>query len=177
MLLNTRGVFDPRFGYFARPVLRGSMWARVEVHHVHMLDSSQVWKPAEGGVFGGSTDRSALHYRGRARMQPNNDWRARKVRWSGENVTEHAMRIQLDLQGNEVVSDDPLPDTFPGDAGMFHVNDVVTVIEIASPYGHPVDGLNIGYEFTIRNPNASSNSWGRTLLCDFIVNNTTRADA
>lgn len=174
-MLNTRGVFDPRFGYFARSVLRGSMWARVEVRHNVTVTGGAVWKPAEGGVFTGSTDTSELHYRGHARMQPNNDWRARKVRWAGENVTEHAMRVQLDLQGNEVVSNDPLPSTFDGDAGFFHVNDIVKVIEIYAPYGHPVDGLNIGYEFTVRNPNASSNSWGRTLLCDFIVNNTSGA--
>jgi len=116
-------------------------------------------------------------YVGKARVQPNNDWRAREYRVQGELVTEHAMRFQLDLTGNEIKTPYPLPgpkDTdgdpieLTGDAGLIQADDVVKVNRVYAPYGFPVDSVNQGFVFSVRIVNSSSNAWTRVLLCDFI---------
>lgn len=164
MALNTRSVLDPRFAYFARQSVVSTMWATIEISHP---TNNSAWNPAKGDVYTGALDYSTTHYRGRARVQPNKDWRARRQRWEGESITEYAIRIQLDLTGNEVTNPDQLPETnASNDAGMLHVNDLVKVTGVYSPYGVPVDGLIGAYKYFVRNISASSNSWVRTILCD-----------
>lgn len=177
MALNTRGLIDPRWSYFARQTVRGAMIATVEVKHP--IESADQWDPLKGDVFGEvGQDGVYRHYVGPARVQPNNDWRARKQSWPGQKITEHAMRIQIDLTGNTLAGGNPDKDfaqQMSYDAGLMHVGDIVRVTEVAAPYGaqYPVEPIIMRYEYIVRNVSSSSNSWVRTLLCDFIVNNVT----
>ena len=166
MALNTRSTLDPRWPFHQRSVVAGLMLARVEIAHPNSL--AMDWNPAVGDVFDGTTS-FALHYRGPARIQPNNDWRARKQKWDGQVVTEHAVRIQIGLDANEVTNPDPLPDPTQT-VGLLHVNDVIRVVDSAAPYGHAVDSGIESFTYIVRNISMSSNSWVRTLLADIIVN-------
>lgn len=175
MSLNTRGVLDPRFAYFARPVARGAMWGTITVARPKVADEWDPFDPDTPKFDDGFTYTKL--YVGPARVQPNNDWRARKYRNAGELVTEHAMRFQLDLTGNTITSPKPLPGPvddendpipLPGDAGMLRAGDMVKVDSVAAPYGFPVDSIDTGFVYQVRIVNASSNSWTRILLCDFI---------
>lgn len=175
MALNTRGVLDPRFPYFARAAAVSGMLAEIEINKPVKSDT---WNPANGDVYSGVYSYTPL-YKGRARVQPNKDWRARKQRWEGTTFTEHAVRIQLDLTGNTITTPEPLPDPqlgepghtpLPGDAGIIHVNDVVKVTKVLASYGYPVDGMLMVYTFIVRNVVPTSNSWVRTILCDVNVN-------
>lgn len=172
-MLNTRGVLDPRWAYFARPVVRGAMWGNITVARPTVIDD---WDPFDQNEpeFGEAYSYQNL-YKGPARIQPNNDWRARKYRVAGELVTEHAMRFQLDLTGNTIHTPHHLPGSknangewMQGDAGLLEAGDVVKINSMAAPYGFPVDSLDQGFTFIVRVVSASSNSWVRTLLCDFI---------
>lgn len=167
---------DPRFAYFARGVARGAMWAGITIARPTTDDS---WDPKDpdSPEFTGAYTYKNL-YIGPARVQPNNDWRARKYRVAGELVTEHAVRVQLDLTGNTIKTPDPLPGPLdqsgdpielPGDAGIIRTEDVIKVDTVAAPYSYPVDSMGEGFIYVVRVVSASSNSWVRTLLCDFIA--------
>jgi len=181
MPLNTRGLFDPRWAYFARPVATSAQIATVEVRHPQ--NPVVAWNPMSDDpaqrVFaadGAGVEGDYLHYRGSGRCQPNNDWRARKQKWQGQLITEHAMRIQIDLTGNTITEGNPDKDydeQQPYDAGLMHVGDIVRVTRSADPFGPPIEPIIMRYEYVVRNVSSSSNSWVRTLLCDFIVNNVT----
>lgn len=163
--LNNRSLLDPRFAYFARPVVRGAMWAGITVSQLNTVDN---WEPNSfDSEFDEGFERVPV-YVGPARLQPNNDWRARKYRVAGELVSEHAMRIQLDLTGNTIETPYPLSPGMPGDAGLMRADYQVRVDSVFAPYGHPVDGIDKGFTYAVRIVNASSNSWTRVLLCDFI---------
>lgn len=166
MALNSRSALDARFAYFARPVAVSMMWGRVEVHHMQAADSGN-WNPASGETFGGTIGTGALHYQGRARIQPNQAWRARKYQWEGESAGDFAVLVELDLTGNEVTTDVPLPaPDAPGDTGVLHEGDLVTVTGSYAPYGYPVDAMIMAYQYFVRNVSATSNSWTRVLMCD-----------
>ena len=179
--LNTRGLFDPRWAYFARPVAVSGMLAVIEVQHPEQ--AVKAWDPTSDdpsarvfGTDGAGVAGVLLHYVGAARVQPNNDWRARKQAWEGQKITEHVMRIQLDLTGNTLPDGNYATDwdgQAPFDAGLMHVGDVVRVSDVAKPFGRPIDPIITRYKYVVRNISASSNGWVRTLLCDFIVNDTT----
>jgi len=181
MPLNTRGLFDPRWAYFARPVATSGMLAVVEVRHP--TNPAVPWNPLSDNesqrVFasdGAGLEGVLLHYRGPGRVQPNNDWRARKQKWQGQLITEHAMRIQIDLTGNTLTGGNPDKDfdeQQPYDAGLMHVGDVIRVTSVAAPFGPPIEPIITKYQYVVRNVSSSSNSWVRTLLCDFVVNNVT----
>ena len=171
MALNTRSALDPRWAYAHRAVARGWQSATIEVKHPS--DSATIWNAVAGDNFtAAKTD--YVHYQGSARVQPNNDWRARKNPLTGQNATEHAVRFQLDLTGNQVVNPNPSIGTPPSqDIGTLHKGDIVRIVDMASPFGHEVDAQLMAYQYVIRNISTSSNSWVRTILCDFLVDNVT----
>lgn len=171
-MLNTRPVMDPRWAYFARGVVRGTMWANITIARPSTDDSWDPFDDDDPEFHSGFTYTDV--FKGQARIQPNNDWRARQYRKTGELLAEHAVRIQVDLTGNEL---DPVPFPLPddpnatsplaGDAGVIQADDVLKVNSIESPYGHPVDAMTEEFTMVIRVISASSNSWVRTLLADY----------
>lgn len=174
-MLNARGVIDPRFALRNRAVATGAMIAEVRV--LHPTAPAKSWNPFSDDpndrVFAASTLKSyANHYVGRARVQPNKDWRARRYQWNTESVADHAVRIQIDLTGNTVVNGDKLyPEQQAFEAGGMHNGDIVVVSHVPAPYGLMLEPMIAQFQYVIRNISASSNSWVRDLLCDFVVNN------
>lgn len=145
-MLNTRGIFHPQFYYHPRPSVNTAQVARVEVYRPSGVDTRH-WEP--GGFTGDPVD--TLIWRSQARLQPNNDWRARPKEIQGEFEAIHAVRVQLPIGGNEI-----------GDDMGFFKDDRVLVI------ASPVIGAEylIGDEFFVRNAVNSANLWVHNLLCD-----------
>jgi hypothetical protein len=168
--LNTRSMIDPRWPFHQREVVAGSMLAYVEI--AHPQTDAVEWNPMQGDVFDGTTD-YVLHYQGPARIQPNVDWRARVHKLDGQIITEHAVRIQVPFNRNEITNPVLLPDQTTGALGIVHVSDVVRVLEGANLFGTDVDEAVTLATYVIRNISISSNEWTRILLCDVIVNNVT----
>jgi hypothetical protein len=146
------------------------MLAYIEV--AHPQSDTADWNPMQGDVFDGTTDYT-LHYRGPARVQPNNDWRARVKKWDGDIVTEHAVRFQMPLDRNEITNPERMPGESVTALGILHATDVIRILEPANLFGTDVDEEITLFTYVIRNLSLSSNAWVRTALCDIIVNNVT----
>lgn len=174
-MLNARGSIDPRFALHNRPVATSAMIAEVRV--LHPGSPVTPWNPfsddPDERVFASAvgTKQYTPHYVGRGRVQPNKDWRARRYQWNIEAAADHAVRFQIDLTGNTITNAAKLyPEQKSFEAGGMHNGDVVVVSRVAAPYGIPLEPMIAQFQYVVRNISASSNSWVRTLLCDFVVN-------
>ena len=168
MPLGTRGTMDARFPWYGRTPAVGAMLGHAQIRHISNDPAwDTTWAPLDG-TAANSPHLSPVVWTGRARIQPNVDWRARKHAVVGEVVTEHAVRIQIPFDGN----------TLPGHEGempLIGSGDWVTVTDVMSMQGVPSDDAVTRFTYTIRNIIGSSNSWTKTLLCDIIVNSQTVA--
>lgn len=150
MALMTRRSMDPRWVYASRKVPSGFMEAIVEIFRPAAQDDDPIFNPDTGEWTGGQP---TYLFQGRARVQPNKDWRARNREFAREETAEHAVRVQVEFGSNTLDgSDGALPE--------FRIGDRVKVTY------SPHDEALKDYLFTIRNPISSSNAWLRNLLCD-----------
>lgn len=160
MALGSRQLLTPEWAFHHRDAAAGSMRCRVEVCSVS-ADPGEDWTPADGFAKKATVVEVPV-YRGIARVQPNKDWRARKQKYETESVVEHAYRIQLAFDGNELGDG-----TFPFQG--LSKEDRVRVISVDSLRGVSVDTDLMSYTYIIRNILTGSNYWVRTLLCDVIL--------
>jgi hypothetical protein len=150
MALMNRRSMDPRWVYASRKVPSGFMEATIEIFRPAPQNSEPVFDPETGTWSGGPV---TYLFRGRARVQPNKDWRARNREFAREETAEHAVRVQVEFGSNTIEgSDGVLPE--------FRLGDRIRVT--SSPHDTALED----YIFTVRNPTSSSNAWLRNLLCD-----------
>lgn len=148
-----RGTLDPRYFRHAVPVIEGDMIATIEISVPFDGTQEPYWDDATGAWV---SPAAVLIWQGKARIQPNKDWRARNREWSMENTAEHAIRVQLNLAKNLLVP----REAWPADPVDIQHGHIVHVID------NPDDPLLTNYLMTVRNPIGASDSWHRTLLCD-----------
>jgi hypothetical protein len=115
-------------------------WQTSELVFARRAGTEAVWDPDTGGVTGGGWD---YVWWGECRVQPNKDWRARRRNGEDSPTVQHAVRIQMSMD---------CPPILLGDA----------VGVLYSPYDDSLER----YIFHIRNPLESSNAWGRSVLGD-----------
>lgn len=156
-MLNTRGM-DPRWVTHHRSVATGWMAAQITVYKV--ATETFDWDPLNDPFKrdpGVAMEQTAI-YLGPGRVQPNKDWRARLMEEGNSIVTTHAIRVQLDYQGNTLGNG-----SFP----QIEAQDVLRVTDVF----RDDSGILTKWLFTIRNISVGSNAWVHTLLCDVEVNN------
>lgn len=163
MALANRTLLTPEWAFWHRNSVAGSMMCRVSLTSVSGRYNT-AWTPKDGFSNVKPVDELEV-YRGIARVQPNKDWRARKQKFETEAVTEHAYRIQLAFDGQELEDNDGNPLPFPA----IHAEDRVRVIQVQSLRGIEVDPAIKDLVYIVRNSVAGSNYWVRTLLCDVIL--------
>lgn len=139
------GVFHPKFFYHARPVVNSVMMATVEIYRP--TGEMPEW---DGGT-GMANNMFTLIWRGKARIQPNKDWRARPREFAGEFTATQAVRIQVPIGGNEL-----------GEDIEFRKDDEVVAVELDVIGGEQI----VGNRYFVRNALTSSNLWVFNLLCD-----------
>lgn len=166
MALNTRSLFDPRWVFANRQSVQGSMLIRGEVFRIDAkTPDTSTWEPFAANPANRqplAPVNETLIYLGPARVQPNQDWRARKVNWGTETVTEHAVRVALSFEQNELATSG---EQFP----IIQPRDFFRVLEVLTVDGIKVDPNMLGNIYTIRVVNSSSNAWTRDMLCDIVT--------
>ncbi len=186
MALNTRGVMDPRFPFFARPVVQGAMMCAGTLYRVTPNTVTE-WDPFNADP----TKRAPVDvvtltpiYVGPARVQPGQDWRARQQNARDETTVENIIRVQLAFGANQLPGGVPdgatLPgaalfpsdDLFPDDGDieltndpLVRVDDVFRVSAVHQLNGTPVDEQLLTNVLIVRNVTTSSNQWVRNLSC------------
>lgn len=136
--LNLRPSMDPRWPLHHRTVPIG--WQTAQLVVARKDGTEAVWNPEDGTVTGGEW--TFVHW-GEFRVQPNKDWRARRRNGEDSPTVQHAVRLQTSMD---------CPPILLGDA----------VGVLYSPYDDSLER----YIFHIRNPLESSNTWGRSVLGD-----------
>jgi hypothetical protein len=184
MALNTRGVLDPRFPFFARPVVAGAMLCTGTLYRV-TPNGEVEWNPFDPDPTKWMpTDVVDLTpiYRGPARVQPGQDWRARQQNARSETLVENIVRVQLAFGANTLpggVPEGAVPgaDLFPSDDlfpvtgesistdPLVRVDDVFRVDTVHELNGQPVDRQLLTNVLIVRNITTSSNQWVRNLSC------------
>jgi len=161
--LNIRGM-DPRFPFHHRNVVRGWMVATIEVLQLSSVTPQTAftkWDPLNPNYAeqGTPTSRSLQTpiYRGQGRIEPNKDWRARKVEHDAAIETWHAVRVQVDLNGNL------MPEAVDGEfLETPNAGALVIVLDC-------IDQEMVGLRYAVRNWLGTSNTWQRTMLCDVLL--------
>ena len=162
VFLNRRPMIDDRWSYAQRRVVIGAMRAKCLIYYPQK--NTTQWTPFDSDPTKRAVpDADVLGtplYLGRCRVQPNKDWRARRMEVGGEIVTDHAVRIQIDFTGNELVPD-----------GITPVIPEHALVRVAPEGVLTVGGLPVSnqiglVDYFVRIVSESSNSWVKTLLCD-----------
>lgn len=146
--MKSTGIFHPEFFYHARPVVESAMIATVEIFSPNGEPSN--WVPGVGMEDNLYTKR----FVGKARIQPNKDWRARAREQGLEFGATQAVRIQIGIGTNTLTGPDASED-FSKDWLV-----VVTTTDVTG-----TESL-IGTHYYVRNTEHSSNAWLHNLLCD-----------
>lgn len=145
-VLNSRRSMDPRWITWHRTVPEGWMNADVVIQRA---DVDPVWNPETNELVGeGLTDL----WEGRARIQPNKDWRVRNVQSASDPQQDQYVRVQIPLRKDGVV-----PHFYPGDIIRARADDPDSIWFY--------DGKLDRFTLRLRNPINSSNPWVRNLLC------------
>lgn len=146
--MKNTGIFHPEFFYHARPVVESAMIATVEVYSP--TGEASEWTPGAGMSDGLYLKR----FVGKARIQPNKDWRARAREQGLEFAATQAVRIQIGVNTNTL--------TGPDASEAFSKDWMVKVIAT------DVTGTESLLEtvYYVRNAETSSNAWLHNLLCD-----------
>lgn len=150
------GVFHPNFFYMPRRTVETPMIARVRV--AKPTGNPSEWVPGVG-MSGGNYE---TMWEGRARLQPNKDWRARPREQVGEFEAVHAIRVQLPIGKNEYGATVVDGKTIYAPDPMFAKDWVVHVLDT-----RVIGAQNLeGDRYYIRNAKNSANLWLYNLLCD-----------
>lgn len=162
--MRSAGVFHPDFFYSPRRVTDTSQLMEIEIFRV--TPNSAEWSADGSGMV---VEPDVLIWKGRGRVQPNKDWRARGREIQFEYDAVHAVRVQIPIGRNELGAVwDPSKEQFVSfGADPVFVKDMRV---------HVVNGPVIGSEqldgkdFYIRNAINSQNLWVYNLLCDTTTN-------
>lgn len=158
MLSSRSGVFHPDFFYHPRPVVEAAQTTLVEIYEP--TGETIEWMPGQTTV----DNTLRLAWKGRARVQPNKDWRARARNFGQEADVTHAVRVQIAIGRNEqgATYDVAGKITAYGPDPKFAKDFVVICKESA------VTGTSelMGIHLTVRNAINSTNLWQYNLLCD-----------
>jgi hypothetical protein len=128
-----------------RVPVKGAMQAVIQVLRRPTSGSTAVeWTPATGGVTQGIVP----IWEGKARVQSNKDWRARRRSGRGDPMVQHAFRVQVPLRDEN------------GLVPAFDVEDLIRVIEA------PNDEDLLRWRMVVRNNSVGSNPFNKNLLCD-----------
>lgn len=159
MALSTRPTIDPRWAFHHRQVAVGAMlgWG---VLLRPMPDTLLDWTP--NAIIPDQRLPQAVSpfievYRGPARVQSSQVLRSRKTNLADEIITDNAMRVQLDLNGN-TINDGVFPE--------LHVNDVFRLTEAGELDGEELGAQLLVTPLIVRTIAMSTNAWVATLLCD-----------
>lgn len=139
--LNARPSMDPRWPLHHRSVPEGFQVATILI--VRRQDVPPTWDPLTGATSGDSIE---TIYFGKARLQPNKDWRARRKVAENAPMVQHAFRVQMPSK--------ECPPVLWGDI----------IACFTDPFNDDSDLTR--YLLHVRNPTESSNTWGRSVLCD-----------
>ena len=142
------GIFHPDFFYHPRTAVESAMIIDVEIYKPTGADSE--WTPGVGMA----NNMYQLVWTGKARVQPDKDWRARAREAAGEYTAVQAVRIQVGIGKN----------TFTGPAASeaFEKDYLVRVVDT-----HVIGtGEMIANRYIVRNALNSGNKWVHNLLCD-----------
>lgn len=143
------GIFHPQFKYHARPTVESAMRDRIEIFEP--TGQPAQWVPGQG-----MTDNVwRLVYRGPARLQPDQDWKARDRNFASEHTAVLAIRIGIPVHGNEL---DPADPTAPFIAKGYKV-------VVIDPDPESAEWLE-GSDLIIRNPLQATQKWLRTFVAD-----------
>lgn len=154
------GVFHPEFFYVPRRTTSTAELADIEIFQLS-LDPQNGWTPGVG--IGVTPD--TLLWKGKARVQPNKDWRARPREVQFEYDATQAVRVQVPIGKNLVGATwDPVLKRYTsyGEDPRFDKDLRVNVL------GGPVKGYKQmeGSNLYVRNAIVNQNLWVYNLLCD-----------
>lgn len=155
--MRTTRIFHPLFAYHPRATLQTSMMNLIEIYEPNGNAPSD-W--IEGQPAGTGMDNYTLVWRGRARIQPNNDWRARVRDVAGDLDATQAVRVQIPILSNQLnptASEDP----------HFAKDWLVRIVETAVLGTESLQDRDM----FIRNAINSGNKWQHNLLCDVGTSN------
>lgn len=143
-MLNARRSLDPRWMYHHRRVAEGFMVARVTI--TRRSEAPAVWDPATGT----SSSVPVVVWEGRARIQPNKDWRVRYVETGLDPQLMQIVRVQIPLR-----KDSPPP--------LIKQMDIIKINDLDRDSIWVAD-TDLGYwQLTVRNMLNSSNPWLRNI--------------
>lgn len=125
-----------------------------------MRDRIEIYEPtgeaAEWVPGVGMADNAwRLVYRGKARLQPDQDWKARDRNFANEHTATMAMRIGIPVRGNELDPANPL--------APFIAKGYKVVVIDADPES---EDWTQGSDMIVRNPIQATEKWLRTFVAD-----------
>jgi hypothetical protein len=164
----------PYFPWYGRIAGDGAQLAVVSVFRVRTTQNTPdtAWDPLSPFQSKWVPQSPQSHveiYRGPGRVQPNQDWRARKNEVAAEVVVEQAVRIDIAMAGNVLPG-------FESIMPLIRVGDWVQCIDVVQLQNQPADDIVSKMNYVVRNISSSSNSWEKTLLCDVTPNSMTLGD-
>lgn len=147
-MLNLRPSQDKRWRTHHRLAAEGWMSADIAIYRE--FNPGEVRWDAETNEIVGS--QFEMLWTGRARVQPNKDWRARSVESASDPEMVQYIRVQIPLK-----KDGPVP--------HLNVADIIRVLppDPAGTWEHDRDLES--WIFRVRNTGNSSNNWLRNILC------------
>lgn len=143
------GIFHPNFKYHPRASIESAMRDRIEIYEPTGIAPS--WSP-DTGMTG---DAWRIVYRGRARLQPDQDWKARDRNFANELTATMAIRIGIPVRGNELNPDNPI-------APFIGKGYKVIVIDADPESKDWIEGTDL----IVRNPLQATQKWLRTFVAD-----------
>lgn len=143
------GIFHPQFKYHPRRSIDQAMPDRIEIYAPTGVQPE--WTP-DGGM---SADTYELVYRGNARIQPDQDWKARDRNFANELTSVLGLRIGIPVRGNELTPDKAAP--------FLSKNWKVVVIE---PSEETQQFIPLEADIIVRTAIQASEKWLRTFVAD-----------
>lgn len=147
--MHSTGIFHPRFKYHPRASIESAMPDRIEIYKP--TGEAAEWVPGAGML----DNAWQIVYRGRARLQPDQDWKARDRNFANELTATMAIRIGIPVRGNELDPLDPL-------APLIAKGYKVVVID-ADPESKD---WTEGTDLIVRNGIQATEKWLRTFVAD-----------
>ena len=153
--MRTTRIFHPLFAYHPRSSLATSYTNLIEI-----FSPTGVTEDYLPGQPSSDIGPYTLEWRGLARVQPNNDWRARTRDVAADFDGTQAVRIQFGILRNELKPDATHDPHFAKD----------WMVRIIST---PVEGTESlqDRDLFVRNAINSGNKWQHNLLCDVGTSN------
>lgn len=147
-MLNGRRSLDPRWIKHHRRVPEGFMIHDIVIYR--MSEDPVVLDPATGQYSGGEL---LPLWSGKARIQPNKDWRARTVESGSDPQMLQYTRVQIPLK-----ADNPVP--------TLRVQDIIAAQEMEDTDDWVFNNTLTAWTMYIRNAENSSNRWLYNILCN-----------